>query len=40
VPYYADRGILVTVDADQAPDSVTAAIQARLSPPGKRKESV
>ena len=31
VPYYTERGILVTVDADQPPDSVTADIQARLS---------
>ena len=31
VPYYSDRGILVAVDADQAPDSVTADIKARLS---------
>jgi len=31
VPYYTERGILVTVDADQAPDSVTADIQTRLS---------
>jgi len=31
VPYYAERGILVTVDADQPPDAVTADIQARLS---------
>jgi adenylate kinase len=31
VAYYAERGILVTVDADQPPDSVTADIQARLS---------
>ena len=31
VPYYTDRGILVAVDADQPPDSVTADIQARLS---------
>lgn len=31
VPYYDDRGILVAVDADQAPDSVTADIKARLS---------
>jgi adenylate kinase len=31
VPYYEERGILVTVDADQPPDSVTADIQARLS---------
>jgi adenylate kinase len=31
VPYYAERGILVSVDADQPPDAVTADIQARLS---------
>ncbi len=31
VPYYAERGILVTVNADQPPDAVTADIQARLS---------
>jgi adenylate kinase len=31
VPYYEERGILVTVDADQPPESVTADIQARLS---------
>jgi adenylate kinase family enzyme len=31
VPYYSERGILVTVDADQPPDSVTADIQDRLS---------
>jgi adenylate kinase len=31
VPYYADRGILVSVDADQPPDAVTADIQDRLS---------
>jgi adenylate kinase len=31
VPYYSDRGILIAVDADQPPDSVTADIQARLS---------
>ena len=31
VPYYSERGILVTVDADQPPDAVTADIQARLS---------
>jgi adenylate kinase len=31
VPYYTERGILVTVDADQPPDSVTADIQAGLS---------
>jgi len=31
VPYYTERGILVAVDADQPPDSVTADIQTRLS---------
>ena len=31
VSYYTERGILVPVDADQPPDSVTADIQARLS---------
>jgi adenylate kinase len=31
VPYYTERGILVSVDADQPPDSVTADIQAQLS---------
>jgi adenylate kinase len=31
VPYYEERGILVTVDADQPPAAVTADIQARLS---------
>lgn len=31
VPYYAGRGILVAVNADQPPDSVTADIQAQLS---------
>jgi adenylate kinase len=31
VPYYTERGILVAVDADQSPDSVTAGIQAGLS---------
>jgi adenylate kinase len=31
VPYYKERGILVAVDADQPPDSVTADIQAGLS---------
>jgi adenylate kinase len=31
VPYYTERGILVTVDADQPADSVTADIQAQLS---------
>ena len=30
VPYYTERGILVAVDADQPPDSVTADIQDRL----------
>ncbi len=31
VAYYTERAILVAVDADQSPDSVTAAIQAGLS---------
>jgi adenylate kinase len=31
VPYYTERGVLVAVDADQPPDTVTADIQARLS---------
>lgn len=31
VPYYTERGIVVMVDADQPPDSVTADIQTRLS---------
>jgi adenylate kinase len=31
VPYYSERGILVAVDADQSPGTVTADIQARLS---------
>ena len=31
VPYYTQRGILVAVDADQPPDSVTADILAGLS---------
>jgi adenylate kinase len=31
VPYYTERGILVAVDADQLPDSVTTDITARLS---------
>jgi adenylate kinase len=31
VPYYAERGILVAVDADQPPESVAADIQAGLS---------
>jgi adenylate kinase len=31
VPYYTERGILVAVDADQPPDSVTADIEAALS---------
>jgi adenylate kinase len=31
VPYYLERGILVTVNADQPPDAVTADIQAQLS---------
>ena len=29
VPYYTERGILIAVDADQPPDSVTADIQAQ-----------
>jgi len=36
VPYYAERGILVTVDADQPPDAVTADIKTRLSTGGIR----
>jgi len=32
IPYYAERGILVEVDADQPPDAVTAGIQAALVP--------
>jgi adenylate kinase len=31
VPYYADRGILVTVNGDQPPDAVAAEIRDRLS---------
>jgi adenylate kinase len=31
IPYYTERGILVSVDADQPPDSVTADIQAQLA---------
>jgi adenylate kinase len=31
VPYYTERGILVAVNADQSPDSVTADILARLA---------
>jgi adenylate kinase len=31
VPYYEQRGILVSVNADQPPDAVTADIQARLA---------
>jgi adenylate kinase len=31
VPYYEERGILVTVNADQPPDAVTAEIKERLS---------
>ena len=31
VPYYTERDILVAVDADQPPDSVTADIEAGLS---------
>lgn len=33
VPYYQERGILISVSADQAPDAVTADIQAGLSGP-------
>jgi adenylate kinase len=37
VPYYTERGILIPVDADQPPDSVTAGIERRLaSLPGRR----
>jgi adenylate kinase len=31
IDYYRDRGILIPVDADQPPESVTTEIQARLS---------
>jgi adenylate kinase len=31
VPYYTQRGILVSVNADQPPDAVTADIEAKLS---------
>ena len=31
VSYYRTRGILLAVDADQPPDSVTADIEARLA---------
>ncbi len=31
VPYYRERGILITVDANQSPESVTADIQSGLS---------
>jgi adenylate kinase len=30
IDYYRDRGILVEVDGDQAPESIAADIQARL----------
>jgi hypothetical protein len=30
IDYYRDRGILVEVDGDQPPESITADIQARL----------
>jgi len=30
IDYYRDRGILVEVNGDQAPESITADIQARL----------
>jgi adenylate kinase len=38
VPYYTERGILVAVDADQPPDSVTADIQSRLSALGLQED--
>ena len=38
VPYYTERGILVAVDADQPPNSVTAGIQARLSGLGRYRD--
>ena len=31
VPYYQERGILVTINADQPPDAVTAEIKDRLA---------
>jgi adenylate kinase family enzyme len=31
VPYYSERGILVAVDADQPPESVTADILSGLA---------
>ena len=31
IPYYEQRGILISVDADRPPDSVTADVQSRLS---------
>jgi adenylate kinase len=31
VPYYEERGILIAVDADQSPESVTAEIRAALT---------
>ena len=31
VPYYAERGILIRINADQPPDAVTAEIESRLS---------
>jgi len=34
VPYYKERGILIAVDADQAPEAVTADIQRGLAPYG------
>jgi adenylate kinase len=39
VPYYEERGILVTVDADQPPDAVTAGIRAGLSELERRSSS-
>ena len=40
VPYYEARGILIAVDADQAPDSVTADIQTQLSKLGLSPEAL
>jgi adenylate kinase len=40
VPYYTERGILVAVDADQPPDSVTADIQTQLSKLGLSPEAL
>jgi hypothetical protein len=41
VPCYADRGILIAVDADQPPDAVTADIENRLAGlAGSRRSAV